>query len=257
MRTSDEGVAELAGAVARASVNFPVWVKSGSAEVTMKKGGKFTYTYGELPNLLDAIRPYLGAEGVWVTQLPESIDSVLRLTTRILHEGGGWIETDIGIAVGEDATVQELGSAITYLRRYVLQSAFGLAAGDDDGHAAGQAARPRQGQRRQQQQRPSAKHQERPSADAFMFRGAPVPGLAVKGGQPWARLGAMAAWLKGELGDDGTALYTEWRAARKDGQLSDDEPFHVGGAWAKLFGEEGEDFQGFVAERRQQKGGES
>jgi hypothetical protein len=65
---------------------------------------------------------------------------VVSVVTRILHASGQWMEDGVSTML-PTGDPQSVGSAITYLRRYALQSVAGVAADDDDGEAAhGRAA---------------------------------------------------------------------------------------------------------------------
>ena len=52
----------------------------------------------------------------------------------ILDLEGGFVESSLELPANLDA--QKIGSAITYYRRYTLQSLLGLQAEDDDGNGA-------------------------------------------------------------------------------------------------------------------------
>lgn len=91
----------------------------------------FSYTYTDLPEIIRVITPYLKKHGLGFTQL---IDGNA-LKTIIFHfESGETIESSADIP---DETMkgmnkfQTLGSAITYLRRYMLSSALGLVTDKD------------------------------------------------------------------------------------------------------------------------------
>ena len=73
------------------------------------------------------------------------------LTTRVFHESGEWLEDQILMTdtelQGKANDTQKLGASITYFRRYVLSSIFGVSADEDvDGNLASkerpQQARP-------------------------------------------------------------------------------------------------------------------
>lgn len=108
----------------------------------------FKSKYADLPSVLEEVKKHLHANDIAVLQFPTQpvSDGTLALTTRLLHVSGEWIE---GTAVTPLAKSdpQGFGSAVTYLRRYGLQSILGLAAEDDDGESAsgrGSAPAPRQ-----------------------------------------------------------------------------------------------------------------
>lgn len=91
----------------------------------------FSYTYTDLPEIIRVITPYLKKHGLGFTQLIEGN----KLKTIIFHfESGETIES--GADIPEETMkgmnkFQTLGSAITYLRRYMLSSALGLVTDKD------------------------------------------------------------------------------------------------------------------------------
>ena len=119
----------------------------GSA-VKDAKNPHFRSRYASLAAVIDAIIPCLNANGVGVLQLPSIEGSEVRLTTILMHSSGQRLSSTVGAPLGKRQDAQAVGSAITYLRRYSLQSIMGLPVEDDDGNAASRR-QPRQQQRRQ------------------------------------------------------------------------------------------------------------
>ena len=91
----------------------------------------FSYTYTDLPEIVRVIAPYLKKHGLGFTQLIEGN----QLKTIIFHyESGESIESSADIpeeTMKGMNKFQTLGSAITYLRRYMLSSALGLVTDKD------------------------------------------------------------------------------------------------------------------------------
>lgn len=112
----------------------------------------YGYKYATLDSLIDMLRDVLPKHGLWFTQMPtrrSEEESVL--TTRVFHESGEWLEDSILMTdtelQGKANDTQKLGASITYFRRYVLSSIFGVSADEDvDGNLASkerpQQARP-------------------------------------------------------------------------------------------------------------------
>lgn len=108
-------------------------------------GTRGSYRYADLPTVLDVARPALVANGFAVMQFPCELDDAPALTTLLIHSSGEWVETTAKIRP-VDPKPQNVGSALTYARRYALLALCGIAADDDDdGKAAGQP-RPQQAQ---------------------------------------------------------------------------------------------------------------
>ena len=91
----------------------------------------FSYTYTDLPEIVRVITPYLKKHGLGFTQLIEGN----KLKTIIFHfESAESIESSADIpeeTMKGMNKFQTLGSAITYLMRYMLSSALGLVTDKD------------------------------------------------------------------------------------------------------------------------------
>lgn len=92
--------------------------------------------FANLPGILSTINPYLRAAGLFVSQLPAETDHGPGLRTTLMHISGESITdiTPLCICTGKNAT-QEWGKAMTYTRRYALQSVLGLCVGIKDNDA--------------------------------------------------------------------------------------------------------------------------
>ena len=111
----------------------------------------YGYKYATLDSLIDMLREVLPKHGLWFTQIPTRTEEESVLTTRVFHESGEWLEDSILMTdtelQGKANDTQKLGASITYFRRYVLSSIFGVSADEDvDGNLASkerpQQARP-------------------------------------------------------------------------------------------------------------------
>jgi hypothetical protein len=116
----------LAAALAKAQAAFPAVVKDKHVTITMKGGGTYSFDYAPLDSILAETRKPLTDNGLAVVQMLDEGS----LITSIIHEGGGIISGRIDLPPTDD--IKGLGSAITYLRRYAIQAALGIAAEDDD-----------------------------------------------------------------------------------------------------------------------------
>jgi hypothetical protein len=126
-----ENINELASALAAAQGELQNPVKDQTAEVLMKSGGRFKYSYTDLASVLDACRPVLAKNGLAILQ-PVSVNQNRVVVTSLLaHKSGQWISSDLMMTAAE-VTPQAIGSAVTYGRRYGLGPLIGIAAGEDD-----------------------------------------------------------------------------------------------------------------------------
>lgn len=99
-----------------------------SKEVTVqtKGGSKYKFKYADLSACMAAAAPVLMEMGLSVAQ----IITDRKLITLLTHKSGQWLKSEVGI--GSASTYQDLGSAITYLKRYSYCAILGIVADDDD-----------------------------------------------------------------------------------------------------------------------------
>lgn len=99
--------------------------------------GGTKHKYATLDSVLDAIGPVMADNGLSVRHKTETApDGRITVTCIIAHRGGYEDSTSLSAmpdtGPGRNA-IQSVGSTVTYLRRYTLESLLGLAeAGDDD-----------------------------------------------------------------------------------------------------------------------------
>ncbi len=100
--------------------------------------GPMKYKYASLGQVLDEVRPKLGAQGLVLSQMPAGGGSMggISIVSVVFHESGQWIEFPPLIIPTAGGSPQHAGSAISYARRYTTLSICNLATEDDDGHAA-------------------------------------------------------------------------------------------------------------------------
>jgi hypothetical protein len=95
----------------------------------------FRSHYADLSAGINAVREALSRNGIAFVQCTRLADDVLMVDTRLTHASGQWIESEFP-ACRFPAKPQEVGSALTYARRYSLFAMVGIAGEDDDGNAA-------------------------------------------------------------------------------------------------------------------------
>jgi len=95
----------------------------------------FKSKYFDINKLLDVVKPILNEQGLILMQPLTNIDGNPAICTTIIDaETSKNLEFVMPITANPDP--QKMGSAITYYRRYSLQSLLGLQAEDDDGNKA-------------------------------------------------------------------------------------------------------------------------
>ena len=92
----------------------------------------FKNKYATLDTIIEEIRPILAEFGLSLLQLPASDGTNVQISTLLIHESGEWLESETLAMKPVKNDPQGMGSAITYARRYSLQSFLSLNTGEDD-----------------------------------------------------------------------------------------------------------------------------
>jgi hypothetical protein len=95
----------------------------------------FKSKYFDINSLLEQVKPVLNKHGLILTQALTHLEGKLALRTSILDADSQDIYSDV-CPLPEVADPQKAGSAVTYFRRYALQSLLALEAEDDDANSA-------------------------------------------------------------------------------------------------------------------------
>ena len=95
------------------------------------KNPHFKNNYADINALIEAVEPILLSNGLVLLQ---AIKDGKQKSVIYHVESGESIESEITLP--ENVNAQQMGSAITYFRRYTLQSLLSLQAEDDDGNKA-------------------------------------------------------------------------------------------------------------------------
>lgn len=127
-------------ALAKALVVFQDKVRSVKKGKTarVEKDGRllYTYQYADLGDVIEDTREARTAAELAVVQQPVSDGRSLSVVTTVVHASGQWMRSSIS-SPHPTGKPQELGSLITYLRRYSYSAALGICTElDDDGNAA-------------------------------------------------------------------------------------------------------------------------
>lgn len=95
-----------------------------------KSNPHFKNKYASLASVIDTIRKPLAENGLSYTQTTEVRDGGFVLVTTLRHTTGQWIASEYPLPL--TAKPQDLGSALTYARRYSLSAIACIAADEDD-----------------------------------------------------------------------------------------------------------------------------
>src|SRR6516165_3788463 len=136
MHRSSNTIATIAAALAKAQVELTNPEKSLVATIRspFPREADRTFRYAPLSSGLDIVRKSLGRHEIATIQSTD-IDKeagLLRLTTILAHSSGEWISSEWPVCpICDIASVQRMGAALTYARRYALFALVGIAGEDD------------------------------------------------------------------------------------------------------------------------------
>ncbi|THG30694.1 ERF family protein [Naasia lichenicola] len=121
-----EGHELIAAALVKVQGQIPNIAKSKTAGA-----GTYAYKYADLGSIWEAIRKPLTDAELAVTQFLQSRDNADWMDTTIWHASGQSLTSSILIPL-EGKKPQDVGSIITYYKRYALGAALGIATEEDD-----------------------------------------------------------------------------------------------------------------------------
>ena len=120
------------------------FVKAQAAMASASKDSKnphFKSTYSSLHAVIEAVRPPLAANGLGFTQKLHTSDGGVSVETVLIHESGEHLSCGILFIPASKQDAQGFGSAVSYGKRYSLQSALGISSDDDDANSATEATK--------------------------------------------------------------------------------------------------------------------
>lgn len=119
-------VGELAKALAAAQGEMTAIAREKTADME-----QYQYKYADLADVLDGCRPQLSKNGIAIVQSPYTDDDgAIGIATCLMHSSGEWMRGQIAHSM-KLTKWQDLGGALTYLRRYALGAMVGVASEDD------------------------------------------------------------------------------------------------------------------------------
>ena len=98
----------------------------------------FKSSYADLHQVIKSSFPQLTKYGLSVIQGTDWLDGKIHITTMLCHSSGQWIKSSVAMPLktdeeGNDSyNAQDIGTAVTYGRRYGLSAMVGVAQYDDD-----------------------------------------------------------------------------------------------------------------------------
>ena len=125
---------ETSGSLFAAMAEVQGELKPALKDVTGQVGQQKT-KYADLASCWESCRAALTKHGICVIQIPAADGPKVTVRTILGHKSGQKIEGELTMT-SAGGTPQQIGSAITYARRYGLCAMVGIAPEDDDGAAA-------------------------------------------------------------------------------------------------------------------------
>ena len=95
----------------------------------------FKSKYADLSAVVQAVKDPFANNGLSYVQFPVEEGGRIGVETILMHESGEWLSNSFTVQLSKQ-DAQGAGSAITYCRRFALQSIAGLPSEDDDGNNA-------------------------------------------------------------------------------------------------------------------------
>jgi hypothetical protein len=151
-----EQINELAAALSIAQSKMPA--------AKMNSTNPFLHNkYADLGAVIEAAKDQMAVNGLCVSQLVGGDASSISVTTILMHKSGQWIESTVGMAVGDEkgkSAAQVAGSIVTYLRRYSLASILGVYADEDTDGGKGDSKSEQKPTNQQQSGKPAQKAEQ-------------------------------------------------------------------------------------------------
>lgn len=126
-------------AIAQAKGEIPAIVRNRTVDFTSPKG-RTNYRHEDFAEVARVVNPILDRHGLTYRFRSSQEGTRLRVTCILSHRDGHSEETSLEATEdhsGNKNSIQAIGSSATYLQRYTLKLALGLATtNDDDGRAA-------------------------------------------------------------------------------------------------------------------------
>ncbi len=132
VQTNPNELGKLAEALAAFQAEMPKIDLDKRVKVKMKTGGSYFFDYATLQNILKKTLPILTKNGLSISQT----FSGPNLVTLLLHKSGQALKSTVPVDVSS-GSMQEIGSRISYMRRYQISPILGIVAeADDDANIA-------------------------------------------------------------------------------------------------------------------------
>lgn len=138
---SEQKRAAFDEAMAAAKSEIPVIKKNRRVGFDTKGGDRTEYSHEDMGEIARTVDPILAKHGLsYRFRVSSEVNAPVMVTCVVSHRDGHFEETTLTAGrddSGKKNAIQQVGSTITYLQRYTLKAALGLAAAaDDDGRSS-------------------------------------------------------------------------------------------------------------------------
>lgn len=127
---------EFADAMAQFQATCPAIPKSSTAKVTSKRtGSAFTYTYAELDQIAETVRPHLHSLGMSFSWDSALSDKMVTATCTLRHRNGHAATSHFACPTDSESAMsgqQQHAAALTFAKRQTLIAVLGLTTTDPD-----------------------------------------------------------------------------------------------------------------------------
>lgn len=190
----------------------------------------YGYKYTDLDTVISSVRPVLAKYSLGFMQTLTSLESgKSAITTRLFSSDGEYLEDTIGlpdVAMAKTNSAQNLGAAITYMKRYALCAMLGISSDEDTDAEIQRPAQKQTPAPQQKQNQPKAKPQPQQPAG-----GADTPeqhaeinnllGAMYQNGAPIftrEEIGKIGSWRMAKTADEVIKYLKEQIAQRRSSQ---------------------------------------
>ncbi len=129
LQQQSEKIQDLATALAKFQGEAFLVAKNAKVKIVTKTGRSIDFGYSDLEEIRKTIRKPLSENNLCFTQIITTYEGKQYLVTILMHGSGQWIKSYL--RMNDAIDLKELGSNITYLKRYSLAAMLGLVADDD------------------------------------------------------------------------------------------------------------------------------
>lgn len=154
---ADDAKKVFFAAMSKAQAIMPVVQKSNTASFRTKAGGNMAYKFASLDDVTKVVRSILPNSGLSYRYQVKQDASTVTVKCIVSHAGGHSEDCMMSMPVdasGNKNALQAIASTVSYLKRYTLCAAFGIATGEDEDDGAGYSsiAQPSTGYQQHNQQ---------------------------------------------------------------------------------------------------------